>query len=244
MKTRMEAETYLGKKDSRPIENNTRVERRGAGNIAIKYHNTDIVVYRPDGTIVVNSGGWHTPTTKDRINRYAGLRIWQSKSIWYIDQNLIFVDNGIINPDGSFTGFEKYTESKAKAQRKLFKQIKDYCDAYMEKMRSGTLGAPSGGDCWYCYMKTEDGKALGDISHSDHILSHIKEKYYVPSLIVNAMKGKLAPFHTWVLGASFNYKNDSKAKEFIDNIKKKDYAWHYIHNQLYRYIKAQLGYAK
>jgi hypothetical protein len=242
VKTYKEAADYLGKKVSRPLENNTRIERRDESTIAVKLHDTDIVKYHADGSITVTSGGWHTLTTKDRINKYAGLRIWQANSVWYINQNLIFTDNGKIDAKGKFIGFEKYTENEAKSQRKLFKQIKEYCDAYIEQLRTGKLNPPSGGDCWDCSMIVErTGRPLGD-HRADHILEHIKEKYYVPSLIMNVAKDRGIPqYAQWMINAAFFYNTDHKAKEFIDSIREENWNW-LVRRHLYIYIKSQLGY--
>lgn len=57
-------------KRSRPIENNTRVESRYDA-FAVRLHGTDVATYRPDGWVILNTGGWHTVTTFDRLNRYA-----------------------------------------------------------------------------------------------------------------------------------------------------------------------------
>lgn len=45
----------------------TYLERRG-DDIALRFHNTDVVTFRPNGQIVLNSGGWRTNTTKDRMS--------------------------------------------------------------------------------------------------------------------------------------------------------------------------------
>lgn len=60
----------LGTKESIKIGNNTYLgtvdgEPRV---IAITLHQTKIVKFYPDGSIVLNNGGWETVTTKDRLN--------------------------------------------------------------------------------------------------------------------------------------------------------------------------------
>lgn len=65
------AERLLGGRDSRKIGHNTRLERRSRSeprSIAVQYHATDIVTLSTDGTLTVNTGGWHTVTTLTRIN--------------------------------------------------------------------------------------------------------------------------------------------------------------------------------
>lgn len=58
----------------RKIQNNTHVvyaEVEGVPCVGIRLHSTVVVAYLPDGTTVLNSGGWHTVTTQDRINTYS-----------------------------------------------------------------------------------------------------------------------------------------------------------------------------
>jgi len=47
--------------------------------IALHYYNTDIVLYNPDGSLSLNSGGYRTVTTKQRIN-------WALPQGWYLYQ--------------------------------------------------------------------------------------------------------------------------------------------------------------
>jgi hypothetical protein len=64
----------------RKIANNTWLERRSTNfdsdiedpddEIAVRLHNTDVVTFRRDGAITLNTGGWFTVTTKERINRF------------------------------------------------------------------------------------------------------------------------------------------------------------------------------
>jgi hypothetical protein len=53
---------------------------------ALQYHATDVITAYPDGRIILRSGGWMTPTTKERINRYLipGCQLYQKKGAWYV----------------------------------------------------------------------------------------------------------------------------------------------------------------
>lgn len=70
-------------KTSAKIANNTLLYRLDANNIAVRLHNTNIVIYHSDGTITVDSGGWCTPTTRNRIERFSALRIHTVKGDWF-----------------------------------------------------------------------------------------------------------------------------------------------------------------
>jgi hypothetical protein len=65
---------------SRKIANNTYLERRQDGVIAVRLHNTDVVTLYSDGRVVLNSGGWRTSTTAQRINSYSPVGVFQHKS--------------------------------------------------------------------------------------------------------------------------------------------------------------------
>jgi hypothetical protein len=191
-------------RDSRPVENNTRVERRG-DDFAIRLHETDVAVIHPDDSITLNSGGWLTVTTKDRMNRALGSRSvriasdrgawfiyrgWQVKVCRYFDGITISESGEILNPRS-----ESLEERIAFAEEKMVRSINRYIDGYFEAMEAGKMELPSGGDCWDCSMIVDSGpdkgKPLGDVKDgSDHLLSHIKDRYYVPSLLWNAVRAR------------------------------------------------------
>ena len=53
----------------------------------VKYHQTSVVIFLPNGDIRLSSGGWHTTTTKSRINAAInayGWYLYQEKGEWYI----------------------------------------------------------------------------------------------------------------------------------------------------------------
>jgi hypothetical protein len=177
------------KKDSKKIDNNTYLIRRGE-DIAIKLHDTDVVTLKKDGTKVLNTGGWVTPTTKDRINSALGNeRIIQKKRQWYLESGgdeIPFQDNMKILPSGQIEGGGSVSDVDQK--KKVKTQIDRYANDYIDKLFHGEVPGPSTGDCWHCSMREVGTNVpLGELSRSDHLESHIKEKYYVPSLLVNAI---------------------------------------------------------
>lgn len=87
--------------DSKSLGNNTAAHRfdygPATGSIGVRLHATDVVVAHPDGSVTLNSGGYRTVTTKDRINRFlpkgydeGGWRwtvsVFQRDYVWYIDR--------------------------------------------------------------------------------------------------------------------------------------------------------------
>ena len=181
---------------SRKISNNTYLERRnGAGSIALHYHATDVVVYRPNGDMELYSGGWRTPTTKERIN-WALPQRWyltQEKGVWWLVsretgqqgfvQEHVFTDGITLHPDGTVTGAGTYN---AKVDRAIKKRVKAYAQLCADAV---PMDSPDGGDCWYCHLGTVDGKSLGDATGNvEHIDSHMEEGYVVPSLVFHALQ--------------------------------------------------------
>jgi len=75
-------------KESRKLANNTYLRRRENG-IAVQLHSTDILLFAPNGNVRVNTGGWNTVTTKDRISRYIP-RPWH---VWS-ESGYMFIGNG------------------------------------------------------------------------------------------------------------------------------------------------------
>lgn len=66
----------------------TTIARQG-GIIQITYHSTVIVAVANDGSVVLDSGGWRTSTTKTRMNQAAhqfdlGFSVFQKDHDWYV----------------------------------------------------------------------------------------------------------------------------------------------------------------
>jgi hypothetical protein len=74
---------------SKLIANNTVRIILQDGTETIRLHRTNIVT-KKNGVYTLNSGGWRTLTTKDRINAFAPVRIYQKDFIWYIDGKEFF----------------------------------------------------------------------------------------------------------------------------------------------------------
>lgn len=182
----------------RKMDNNTYLERRGE-DIALRLHSTDILTFKADGSTVVQTGGWKTVTTKDRLNNYLPFNygLSQKRGVWYWSQYLgngqhkplpIFTDGDVITAKGKLRA-----QAKPAADKKLLKQrnaVNKYAKLYAG---NGPLSLPGGGDCFYCQMVVSEGenkgKPLGDASgNHSHILSHIEEGYIVPSLALHALQ--------------------------------------------------------
>jgi hypothetical protein len=198
------ADATLGSRDRRKVANNTYLERRDEQTIALRLHATDVVTFRP-GTITLDSGGWRTVTTKNRIN-YA-LPVYSDKGTWYVggypdhDNRVVYVDGITFTEAGSLVGDEALDPSAEAAAMK--KRITAFVKLAGETFEAG-MPTPSTGDCWYCMMRTETGRTLGDWAGGDHshLLDHMDEGYVVPSLLVNAVVEAGYNVPAFILGTS------------------------------------------
>jgi hypothetical protein len=86
--------------DRRKVGNNTYAEILHDGTVAIKLHNTYVVKINPNGTYTLNSGGWQTVTTKDRINQYSPRYVFQKNYEWFVkinDKTYPFMDGMVVS---------------------------------------------------------------------------------------------------------------------------------------------------
>jgi hypothetical protein len=78
----------------------TSVRRDNSGVLSVVYHSTEVVRVNPDGSVVLDSGGWRSFTTKARMNQAAtqyglGYRVYQKAFDWFVSFNgheLTFTD--------------------------------------------------------------------------------------------------------------------------------------------------------
>ena len=193
------------KQDRKKFARETWIEKKSESEIAVIFWNTTIITAYQNGDIKLNAGGHRTFTTKDRINRFDlnGFEVIQDKSIWYVakhywdksnpDRTVYgFEDNMIITKRGKVKGALSLKQIKEKG--KLKKDVQKYCKDFIDALFKGNVKKPKNSDCWYCCMRVtnEDDKTLGEAvkehSKDTHLKEHIKEKYYVPSLLQRAIE--------------------------------------------------------
>lgn len=227
------AQTKLNGRQRRKLENHTYLEVRFDGSIAVKLHATDVVTYYPDRTML-NSGGWRTITTKDRLNKYSPVNIWSECGVWYLKNpegakgnmgdKLVYEDGLTIYGNGAIQGAGKPNPNVNKAKRRIAAYAKGYAKALAE----GKVEAPGPGDCFYCQMDGMHG--------AEHLESHIDESYYVPRLAYRALEafgGSVCAKDTL-----YSLTHGSKLRHgYWDGIGLKQ-----IEKAIKRYVQRQLGY--
>jgi hypothetical protein len=196
----------------KPLQNNTRLYERGEGDereFGVVLHGTEVVTIRPDDTYVLRAGGYHTVTTMDRIRGYSPAKLFSVKGEFYLwlkpvdrdpkpsrweERNRVaFYDGITVDSDGYAPRLREKGPSPAKLRRhetavaKMKKRIDKYVDGFIEALRKG-MPMPSGADCWHCALHDSDGKTWGDMGNHSHLVSHMSERYYVPTLAVNALR--------------------------------------------------------
>jgi hypothetical protein len=96
----------LGNRESKKIGHNTLLSKTDFNEIGIRYHSTYIIKIDPTNIIKLDTKGWWTKTTKDRLNQFLncrGVSIYQEKDMWYIRGNngTFKYDDGImVTEDG------------------------------------------------------------------------------------------------------------------------------------------------
>ena len=164
----------------KPIGHNTRLVALGDGAIGVRFHTIIVVTFKPDGTIVLDSGGWRTFTTRDRINKCIpfGL-VWQKAFVWYYglgEKTWVFADGMTLGERKVVSGADLFVPAK---KRDPFpNKVKRFARGFVEALRVGKIGPPDLGDCLFCRTV---------LVGADHLVSHVVESYYVPSLVVRAL---------------------------------------------------------
>lgn len=215
-------------------------ERREGNETIIRLHSTDIVRKLSDGSVILNSGGWRTGTTKNRMNNHlpGGVRLYADKGQWWLSTGAWNADkttrvayfDGVRVPQCfSDPKLQATGERRADADRVLRKKIKLFC-AKLDELAE--LPAPDNGDCWFCLMREEKtGKPLGEVTgDNSHMLAHVEESYLHGSLILNAL--------IWA-----GYKNPGFIWQMDNADRKRGRKPDLVKRALRRYLLRQLGLA-
>lgn len=170
------------------VGNNTLKIKYQDGTTAIRLHNTNIITTTPDEKTTLNTGGYFTRTTKERLSEWTSFGFQIRKGQWYIRSNgkeYIFYDGITFDKNGNLVTSERKDKSKEIAY------VKDRVRRFVKLIDTiKEIPLPDNGDCWYCLMKeVKTGKPLGELTGDvEHLKSHMQERYIHGSLLVNAMK--------------------------------------------------------
>lgn len=86
IKSWTDANNALGDKDSRVIDNNTKLVRDAEDNIHVQFHNTSVVsYYKCTEDVIIRNGGWDTMSTYRRIEDYSFVNLNRKDWTWYVN---------------------------------------------------------------------------------------------------------------------------------------------------------------
>jgi hypothetical protein len=162
-------------------------------------------------------------------------QVHQENNVWYLsvgfraEQSFTFADGITIMPDNTVKNVG------SKDVRKLSKSVNAYAAKFIDALAEGKVPAPSGGDCWMCLMVStgENKKTLGEMSGSDHLLSHISKEYFVPSLLIRALEA--FPVSKWAICWLQEIWQNDVPECFCDISKRQ------LNSSLRKYIRRQVG---
>lgn len=207
------AETASAKRVAR----NTWRYFRADGFECVRLHGTDVCATKGK-TVILNSGGWRTVTTKDRMN-YGPARVFSDKGKWVVSfdgKTAPFFDGMRLPHDLNSVKSKRAQKQEERALARMNK--------FLGKIKAlAVLPEPEAGDCFICRFVTKAGSKAGTCIHD-----HIREGYIHGSLFVAAMR--------WA-----GYR-DMGIRLYFDGFNRGD-KWHrkVILSAMRRYTKAQLG---
>ena len=79
---------FLGHSGSRKLANNT-YAWQNKSDIVISLHNNAIIVYHADGSVSIDTCGYRTTTTKQRLNQFSPFNVYQKNWEWYANGELM-----------------------------------------------------------------------------------------------------------------------------------------------------------
>lgn len=149
---------------------------------------------------------WQQAYLTDLRDRRAYLKAYRE---WDDRNKVAFYDGVKIDKDGyalrsqhnSDLKFQRKLARHGKEVEKIKKRIDKYVKGYIDALSKG-MPMPGPGDCWYCLMfdaippnepgarrQMHRGSTISKVNGDhDHLIQHFEDKYYVPSLAVNALR--------------------------------------------------------
>jgi hypothetical protein len=197
--TYRDLDEWLGSRDAKKLAHNTTAERRPLPDgdaIAVRLHSTDVVTFHADNTITLNSGGWRTVTTKDRINAVlpAPLKVYSSDGVWTLQRMgnapavvSEFYDGMRFDRHGAMVTdvlVDSGREQK-RLKREIGRYVARYSDEEIARLMADAAENGTTGDCLACQLAMgADGSPLG----IDHLSLHMEEGYTMATLAYHAVQ--------------------------------------------------------
>jgi len=146
-----------------------------------RYWNTDIVTLTEKGVITLNSGGWHTMSTKAKINAILSdlaktdgstmrVHLWADKGVWTLNGSTFFDGIQLLLSTGEITNLTLAAKQQERTKL-VISRVKVYCDALRKHLEAVGPVVPTNDDCDACCEDSDPVPAPGE--HNDHLWSHI-----------------------------------------------------------------------
>lgn len=182
--------------------NNTWLHRQSTDEgtpIHVRLFRTDIITFRSNGSFVIDTSGYITPTTKDRFRRYlpkgcnvSSERLHDGKYIMTLRTPKGYRplrDGAWITKEFSRVDL---TAMNSRVAYKVRDQIRDYAKSYVQQLVSTGLPAPCKlGDCMRCIRELRARRKVEvvdpDCTNEDHYLEHLDNAALPASLLLNAV---------------------------------------------------------
>lgn len=192
--------------DKKKLAANTYLRKVDDSCYVIALHSTDIIYItsRAGETIYrLNSGGYQTVTTKDRLNSFSPARIYQKRGVWYVGDfgvdDVIYFDGIEVDIKGVVVNSRSAPKAFIHKKKRLDRMINEYIRGFANDAIQNGLGMPSGGDCWLCKIHAQGNSMATD--DFQHVYFHLQEKYYTRSFLYYCLKlhGYSNPGFNWQL---------------------------------------------
>ncbi len=197
-----ELDEWVGEKQQRTVGYHTVARRCPASfPIIIRQWNTDIYTLFPDNIATLRVDGWYTVTTKQRLNDLLPMNmgIYSEKGRWFVQrrsqQNTGFsepfadgihinVEESTIVANPNLSDWIKEDVENTRMKRRIAAYVKGLTDEKVRELYDDARTKGMGGDCWFCLMFDRDGAN----SDTEHLLSHLDDRYSMASLNLNALR--------------------------------------------------------
>lgn len=164
------------KKTARQIARNTLDYTAPDGTRRVRLHDTDVVTFAPNGTITLDTGGWQTVTSKDRMNLVLpdGWSVYAHRG-WFVRTpagDFSYADGVKFKPDGT-----PANPARIAAEEKRVKRDKALTAAFIKHAKAEGWGDPAG-DPW-CFSP--------DVGR-ETMIDWLRSKYFTARMMMLALQ--------------------------------------------------------
>jgi hypothetical protein len=192
-------------KDKLKLEAATWLIKIDEDTLGIKLQKTVIIYIFRSGIYQYDTGGWKDRLTLERLNKYGPRLVYTDGGVnpnWLIGE-VIFYDGVRMDHTGDVLNPKNIKKQYDSKKRRLQRKVRQYIAGYKQHVLLHGLDiaersewaidlnhapiARSAGDCWACYFGTNSDHELKEPLGVSHLIEHMNENDYVPSLLWKAI---------------------------------------------------------